>query len=186
MSIYQHYLALNPRGELFGLEFGDSEGGYYCTPLGMTVLGWENGIHYGNIKGFGEMIFAVNPENFGNSVYPVAKNFEDFLRLIFAAGSTTAIEQIVLWNREQYERFLSEDEGIPGGKEELLRLSKALSILPMEDAFTYVKQLQAEFHGEIPYSNEYYDTAGLPRPDGSSPDEEEAVFTAEVSFEIKK
>ncbi len=182
MNTYQHYLSLNPRGELFGLEAGDTEGGYYCTPLGMKVLGWENGIHYGTIEGFGDMIFAVNPENFGNNVYPLARNFKDFLRLIFAAGSTTAIEQIVLWDREQYDSFLRKDGGIPGGNEELLRLSNVLSIDPMEDAFAYVKQLQAEFKGEIPYSNEYYDTAGLPRPDGSSPNEEEAIFTAEIEI----
>ena len=33
-------------------------------------------------------------------VYPLAANFKDFLRLILACGSTTAVEQIIGWSKE--------------------------------------------------------------------------------------
>ena len=41
----------------------------------------------------------------------------------------------------------------------------------MEDPYHYVKTLQAEFDTSlIPYSNDYYDTLGLERPDGTTAD----------------
>lgn len=57
------------------------------------------------------MVFAINPEPSVDSyVYPLAMNFKEFLQLILACGSTTAIEQISGWSKEQFENFIiSED-----------------------------------------------------------------------------
>lgn len=184
MTVLERYCSLDLGGALIGLEKGDREGGYYCTPQGMTVIAWENCIHYGTIEGFGEMIFAVNPENFGNTVYPLAENFQDFLCLILAAGSATAIEQIVLWDREQFQHFLQETVENPEREAILREIQERLQLKPMEDPFAYVKQLQENFKGEIPFGNEYYDTAGLPRPDGTSPEEEECGFEV-MGLQIK-
>ena len=43
----------------------------------------------------------------------------------------------------------------------------------MEDPYAYVRSVQEQFdryHREIRYSNAYYDTLGLERPDGSDSD----------------
>ena len=95
-------------------------------------------------------------------------NFKDFLRLILACGSTTAVEQIILWSKEQFEDFLhSEDNPIfPKQREILNRIQSELNITPMENPFEYVKAVQAQFDdSKIKFSNEYYDTLGLERPD---------------------
>ena len=59
---------------------------YYCTPKDAVILGSAgvDGIHYCTIPEFGEVIFAVNPMDFGDCVHPIAKNFEDLLRLLLS------------------------------------------------------------------------------------------------------
>ena len=68
------------------------------------------------------MVFAVNPEPVVEQyVYPLAMNFKDFLRLILACGSTTAVEQIIGWSREQFEQFVvSEDHAIHPEQQKVL------------------------------------------------------------------
>ncbi len=48
---------------LFGLTVRDSESHYFCTPVGTTAWYWTgvDGIHYGTIDGFGEMMFVQKP-----------------------------------------------------------------------------------------------------------------------------
>ena len=63
MNVLEKFQNLDADLSLIGLEKGDSEGGYFCTPVGAEVIGWEcEGIHYCFIEGFGETVFAVNPE----------------------------------------------------------------------------------------------------------------------------
>ena len=96
MTLYEKFEQLDIGFSLLGLEQGDVHGGYFCTPVGAEVIGWEgvDGIHYCFVKGFGEMVFAVNPSNpAGKNVHPLARSFEDFLRLILACGGVAAAEQ---------------------------------------------------------------------------------------------
>ena len=56
-----------------GLQRGEKESGYFCTPVGAKVIGWAgvDGIHFCIVKGFGELIFAVNPTyDPGHYVHP--------------------------------------------------------------------------------------------------------------------
>ena len=53
----------------------------------------------------------------------------------------------------------------------------------MEDPFSYIKGVQASFDGgKLRYTNEYYDTLGLPRPDGSEPPASEHEFATIITF----
>jgi len=127
-------------------------------------------------------VFAVNPETcVDKHVYPLAMNFKDFLRLILACGSTTAVEQIIGWSKEQFEDFLHSDGNamFPEQKVVLDKIQSDLKLTPMENPYEYVKAVQ-ELHDDskIKFSNEYYDTLGLERPDGS---ESEAQYTAFAS-----
>lgn len=171
MTDYQKYEALNLDGAKINLEKGDVRGGYFCTPRGARVIGWENGIHYCFIQGYGEMVFAVNPESCTEeNVYPLAADFRDFLRLLLACGTTTAIEQIVWWDEAQFLKFLEEDETPPERAAVLRRIQEAFCLEPMEDPFRYVKALQADFdRSKLRYTDEYYEVTGRARPDGSHP-----------------
>ena len=144
MTMYEKYCQLDIDGTRIGLEKSDMCVDYFCTPLDATVIGWENSIHYCFIRGYRDMVFAVNPESCVDKyVYPLAMNFKDFLRLILACGSTTAVEQIIGWSKEQFD------------------------------------------DRKIKFSNEYYDTLGLERPDGSENEMAKLEFGA-VTFSFLK
>ena len=152
MKLYEEYKKLNIDGSLIGLEPGPETGDYFCTPVGMQVIGWETGgIHYGMVPEYGDMIFAVNPMScVDDYVYPVAENFVDFMRLILACESTTAIEQIVWWDKAQFEEFLNNGEynvRTPERTSALEKIQHELGLSPMENPFKYVKALQADFDG---------------------------------------
>jgi len=170
MELYEKFEKLDIDRSLIGLEKGDSEGGYFCTPVGAKVVGWEcEGIHYCFIEGFGETVFAVNPETAEeNYVRPLAENFDEFLSLILACGGTTAAEQISGWNKAQFEDFLRSDDPDFAAKRQpvLDKIQRELEIKPMENPFEYVKKLQAEFdYSEIRFTAEYYDVLGLEPPE---------------------
>lgn len=176
MTTYEKFCQLGIDGRWIGLEKGDMNIEYFCTPVDASIIGWENNIHYCFIRGYKDMVFAVNPESCVEQyVYPLAINFKDFLRLILSCGSTTAIEQIVGWSKEQFESFIvSEDNAIyPEQKKVLDTIKESLELKPMEQPYEYVKSVQEQFnncHCTINYSNEYYDTLGLERPDGTQSD----------------
>lgn len=189
MTMYEKYCQLKIDGRWIGLEKSDLCVKYFCTPIDAIVIGWENNIHYCFIKGYKDMVFAVNPESCMESyVYPLAMNFKDFLRLILACGSTTAVEQIIGWSKEQFERFVvSEDNAKNSEQEKVLEEIKAvLKLEPMENPYEYVNSVQELFDdSKIKFSNEYYDTLGLERPDGSENEMQKMEFGA-VTFSIVK
>lgn len=189
MTMYEKYCQLDIDGRWIGLEKSDMCVEYFCTPIDATVIGWENSIHYCFIRGYRDMVFAVNPETCVEShVYPLAMNFKDFLRLILACGSTTAVEQIIGWSKEQFEAFLISDDNamLPEQKIVLDRIRTELKLAPMENPYEYVKAVQEQHDdSKIKFTNEYYDTLGLERPDGSENDIQYVEF-ATVAFSFVK
>lgn len=190
MTMYEKYCQLEIDGRWIGLEKSDMCMEYFRTPINATVIGWENSIHYCFIKGYRDMVFAVNPETCVDKyVYPLAANFKDFLRLILACGSTTALEQIIGWNKEQFEDFLHSDDNkiFPEHAEVLKIVAEELKLQPMEEPYEYVKAVQELFDdGKIKYSNEYYDVLGLERPDGSESEQQLMAFEEVVFSFVKK
>ena len=174
MNLLENFKKLDIDFSLVGLEKGDSEGGYFCTPIGAKVIGWEcEGIHYCFIEGFGETVFAVNPETAEEHyIRPLAKNFEDFISLVLACKGTTAAEQISGWTEEQFLDFIENDgaefpDFIEKRKAVLDKIQSELGIKPMENPFEYVKKLQTGFdYSKIRFTEEYYDVLGLELPEG--------------------
>ena len=175
MTLLRQFQALGLDCSPVGLCPGPAQGGYFCTPRGMTVLGWEGcgGIHYGRIRGYGDMVFAVNPMPAGEQyVRPLAHSFRDFLRLLLACGSTTALEQMGDWTREQLDAWLRAPENAvtAEGRAVLSRIAAVFRLTPMEDPFSYIKGVQAFFDGgRLRYTDGYYDTLELERPSRGNP-----------------
>ncbi len=139
-----------------GFAQSDREEAYYCTPKGARILGWAgvDGIHYCTIRGFGDLIFAVNPMDFGSCVHPIAKNLEDLLRLLLSCADMAALEQCYAWDREQFNQFLADNPPTTQQQAALRSIRDALGLTPMEDAFGYIKKLQAGFDlTKIPYQS---------------------------------
>ena len=170
MILLEKFKNLDMDKSLIGLEKGGSEGGYFCTPVGAKVIGWEcEGIHYCFIEGFGEMVFAVNPETAEEHyVRPLVKNFNDFLSLVLACKGTTAAEQISGWNKKQFEEFLANEDPDFAAKRQVVldKIQNELGITPIGNPFEYVKAIQSEFdYSKIQFTEEYYDVLGLELPE---------------------
>lgn len=156
-QIKAHKIDLSP----VGLRQSQNNETYYCTPENADIFGWAgvDGIHYCTIPQFGEMIFAVSPMNFGDCVHPIARSFEDLLRLLLSCVDMAALEQCYAWEEEQFKAFLTD---CPATKEQQAVLACIVTLFglsPMENAFDYVKTLQAEFDlSLIPYTDDYYDS----------------------------
>lgn len=143
-TLFEKYKSLCIDGSLISLENGDLSSPYFCYPVNAKVIGFEGCILYCAIAEYGEMIFASNPESCADkNVYPLAKNFSDFMRLILACGSTNPVEQIVWMDKEQFEQHMQDERAIQTGKQKavLLLLSKELELSPIENPFEYVKAI---------------------------------------------
>ena len=166
-TVFEQYKALDIDGSLISLERIEKITPYFCYPTNATAIGFEGCIMYCFIEGYGETVFAANPESGTDAyVYPLARNFRDFLRLILACGSANPIEQIVWMDKTSFEQYLNREEADRSeARKALLReIAGKLNILPMENPYEYVKEVQAEFDDDkIEYSDEYYDVLGLER-----------------------
>ena len=144
----------------------EKESNYFCTPVLSKVIGWAgvDGIHFCTTKGFDEIIFAVSPENLpGEYVHPVARNFEDFLRLLLACYDTAAIEQCWFMDREVFEDFLTRNQPDAEGQKCLDEIRKKYKLSPMEDPFAYMHKLQDEFdYDALRFPPEYYEIVEEP------------------------
>lgn len=99
-TLYKEYRKLGDSGSWLGLEPGH-RGGLVLHPGGSgdPRVGQRDPLL--RIPGFGEMVFCVNPEPLGEQfVYPVARNFRNFLGLILAAGNTNPLQQVIGWDRD--------------------------------------------------------------------------------------
>ena len=166
MTAYKKFLSLDIDSSLISLEkMGGSD--RFCYPANAKAIGFEGCIMYCFIDGYGETVFACNPESCADIyVYPLAKNFEDFIRLILACGLANPVEQIVWMNKQQFEQHMQDEkENQTTEQKELLSiLEKELHIVAMEYPFEYVKELQSDFdYSKVHFSDEYYDVFGIER-----------------------
>lgn len=158
MTIYNKFKKLDIDFSQLGLEQGDNSP-YFCTPKGAKIIGWAgiDGIHCCFVKGFDEMVFAVNPSNLpGDYVHPLARNFSDFIRIILACGLDAA-EQAWMWNRGEFDAFTETYPPDSNQQAALDGLRNGLGLEPMEDPYGYIKNLQASFdYAQIPYTKAYH------------------------------
>lgn len=175
---------MNINHSAIGMDQNISDENYFCTPIGAEVIGEAgvDGIHYCFIKGFGEMVFAVSPAGLPQEqVHPIARDFEDLLKLLLACGSMDAIEQTYMWNEELFEQYIMDNE--PGEKQRAIMevIQEEFQLIPMEQPFFYIKDLQASFdYSKLEFSEEYYEL--MPEVEGSEVVAPEWKVTYEGGF----
>ena len=169
-NLFHRFRALSFSKNAIGLEWKDSDGTYFCTPVGSEVIGWlgVDGIHFCFIPSISaDMVFAVSPMPCGeHNVEPIARNFQDFLSLVLFCKDASLLEQICWMDEGQFSELLksNEENSWPEKDVALNILRTELGIEIQSSAYHYVKSLQANFnYSTIPYSEEYYDTLGIER-----------------------
>lgn len=166
-TLYEKFLSLNIDTSCIGL-YHEEDKQYFCTPIGAKIIAWDNGIHYCFIEGFDEMVFAVNPDTGCDYyVYPLAKNFYDFLSLILSTKNANTIQQVILWDKQQFIDFINLPDNIeydsrPEVVIVLQIIHKELDIYAMNYPFEYIKNIQRDFpYNKIKFSDEFYKTTGI-------------------------
>ena len=166
-SLFERYKKLNINGSLICLEQVEDSYSYFCYPTNAKAIGFEGSIMYCFIEPYKDMVFACNPDTCADVfVYPLARTFADFMRLILACGSTNPIEQIVWVDKDKFAEHLKEEEAIRTAEQKaaISYLEKELGIFPIDNPYDYVKELQSHFDNRgIEYSDEYYDVLGIER-----------------------
>lgn len=166
-EVYEAFLRLPICHKLLCLEQGAAEEPYFCYPRNTRAIGYEGAILYCLIDGYGEMVFACNPESCAERyVYPLAKNFEDFVALILACGTVNPIEQMIWQSKSQFEEHLREEKKLRTSEQEriLAFLERELGIQPMKNPYEYVKSVQQNFDdSKLEFCDEYYDVLGIER-----------------------
>ena len=117
-----------------------------------------------------EIVFCVNPETCCNYyVYPLAKDFTDFLRLLLSLKTTNAIQQVVWMDKDAFENFMNDPDEVRYTSSEpvqsiLQNISSNLEVEPIENPFDYIKKLQKDFpYKEIKFTDDFYNITGLTR-----------------------
>lgn len=173
MTDYEKFQALELDRSWLGLEPGEEHSDYFCTPLGARVIGWAgvDGIHCCFVEGFGEMVFAVSPANLpGDYVHPLARSFEEFVRLLLACNGLDAAEQAHGWSREEFEAYLAQYPPGPEGRAALDALRDGMGLAPMDDPYGYIKEVQSSFdYGALAFGEDYWDFVGRPSPPPQAP-----------------
>ena len=133
-TIYEKYMSLPIDKGLLCLEHGDITTPYFCYPVNAKPIGFEGCILYCFLPEYGEMVFACNPEScVDQNVYPLAANFEDFIRLILACGTVNPVEQIVWMDKNKFEEHMASEAKILTNEQKIAvqQLQRELSLLPM-------------------------------------------------------
>lgn len=158
MDLYQRFCEAVPNWGNIGLARGPEKSTYFCTPVGAKVLAWTgvDGIHFCRIRGLGEMVFSVSPMNLpGEYVFPVARNFRDFLGLLLFCKDAAAIEQAWAWDREKFMSFVASVHPSVDAQVMLSRIAE-LGVEPVEDPYGYLHSLQSEFdYTRLRFPEEY-------------------------------
>ncbi len=155
---------------LLSLKDGTIDTPYFCYPEGAVPIGFEGCILYCFLPGYGDMVFAADPETCGDRhVFPLAADFRAFLRVVLACGSANPAEQIQWMSRAQFDAHLATEQAAMSDRQKaaLELLAETFSLTPMDDPYGYVTGIQATFDDRLVcYSPEYYDVLGLEPPAG--------------------
>ena len=165
MTAYRKFQNLKIDHSAIGMDQNVSDITYFCTPVGAEVIGRAgvDGIHYCLIEGFGELVFAVSPAALpGEYVHPIARSFEDLLKLLLACGSMDAIEQAYMWKEELFNQYIMDNQPNENQKSAMHVIADAFHIAPIENPYDYIKELQAGFdYNGMAYELCHYDLYNL-------------------------
>ena len=105
---------------------------YFCTPKGAEIFAslGVGGVHYCTIAKCGETVFVINPSD-EPYVIPVAKNFEDFFRVVLALHGTNILDQLPALGKERAIAYLEKQS------ESRNRRSKSGTPCACRSVFTY-------------------------------------------------
>ena len=159
--LYQKFRNSSLDTSPLGLYSGSVSSNSVFTPSGARIIAWSghDGIHFCQVKDFGEMVFAVDPgAPPGDCIHPVALDLLDFLGLVYACKDALIIARAYQWSSC---RFMELVNGIRPGmktKSVLRALQNTYHPPVIEDPYRYIAEIQKDFdYGRIPLHQDYFE-----------------------------
>lgn len=124
------------------------------------------GVHFCTISKHSEKIFVVTPEPCSERyVFPVANNINEFLQLVATLHGTQLIDQIPLFEKEQFEKVREEHIKYNGNliSKDIADLTNKFNIVDQKvSAYDIVMELYNNFdYSIINFTPLYYETLGI-------------------------
>ena len=173
MFLYQKFRNSSLDTGTLGLFSGSDISDSVYTPTGARIVAWTGnaGVHFCQITGFGNTVFAVDPSAPpGDCVHPVAKSLLDFIRLIHDCRSAEIVYRAYQWSRSRFEEAVASIRPEYKMRSVLRALENTYHPGPIHDAYGYIMQLQQEFdYSSLPLHPDYFEWCpvrpGAPRWD---------------------
>lgn len=173
MYLYQKFRNSSLDTSTLGLYCGSDISDSVYTPTGYRILGWTGNasVHFCQITGFGDAVFAVDPSAPpGDCVHPVAKTLTDFIRLIHDCRSAEIVYRTYQWSRSRFEAAVNAIRPDYKMSSVLRALDNIYHPGPIVDAYSYITQLQQNFdYNSLPLHPDYFEWCpvrpGAPRWD---------------------
>ncbi len=161
---------------------------YFCTPVGAKPIGTlgVDGVSFCFVEGLGETVFCVSPlGGVEHYVFPIARDFTEFLSLAATLGDVGTAEQIMCFERERFYGFFPLDRAV--FEEKSAELAE-FDLARIDDPWASVRDLCGRFnYGLLHFTDEYYSALGLPNPHGERDGgKKSGDFVSTFTLKIKK
>ena len=105
------------------------------------------------------MVSLFSPMNTSpDYVHPVAEILPNFCGLYWLVVMWRQWNKRGCGKKQQFEAFLNENPTTQEQQQTLSEISEKMNLLPMEQPWTYIKNLQSSFdYSQIKYTEDYYD-----------------------------
>lgn len=128
MNLLERVRQIRNVQSILGMQFGIPAQCLATLPGGSRLIGSAGPYAFCFIDGYQETVFAITASR--GMVKPVAYDFSEFLRLIFACGCAENVAALV---------FSGEISQAPANQAELQKLQQLLELHPVENPEAYVK-----------------------------------------------
>ena len=173
MFLYQKFRNSSLDTGTLNLYSGADSSDSVYTPTGARIVGWTGnaGVHFCQITGFGDAVFAVDPSAPpGDCVHPVARSLPDFIRLVHDCRSAQIVYRAYQWSRSHFEEMIAAIRPDYKMRSVLRALENTYHPAPIADAYGDIMQLQQDFdYTSLPLHPDYFEWCpvrpGAPRWD---------------------
>lgn len=173
MFLYQKFRNSSLDTGTLNLYSGADTSDSVYTPTGARIVGWTGnaGVHFCQITGFGDAVFAVDPSAPpGDCVHPVARSLPDFIRLVHDCRSAQIVYRAYQWSRSHFEEMIAAIRPDYKMRSVLRALENTYHPAPIADAYGYIMKLQQDFdYTSLPLHPDYFEWCpvrpGAPRWD---------------------
>ena len=142
-----------------GMVPGPDSSDSVFTPSGAKILAWNGGIHFCLVEGFGEMVFAVDPNAPpGDCVHPVAQNLPDFFGLAATIRNAALIANCYQWSRAYFAEKAAAVVPTMKMRSVLRALENTYHPSKIADPYGYILAMQQTFdYSRLPLRPDYFE-----------------------------